>query len=97
MARTVYENQLYRLVEHSHPIKGELELTPEVIAHVEAVLLGKAERDSTLRVPAELLDQLGVTSTADLELSLEEGRLVLTPKATRPRPPAEGDATTRTG
>jgi len=95
VARTVYENQLYRLVEHSRPVKGEL--TPEMIAHVEAVLLGKAERDSTLRVPAELLEQLGVASTADLELSFEEGRLVLTPKAARSRPPAEGDATTRTG
>lgn len=80
MARTVYENGLFRLVQESRPIKGDVKLTPEVVAAVIAQLRERTPHGHYLHVPAELLKQVGVTSTDQLELTVEHGRLVLTPK-----------------
>lgn len=88
MARTVYENSLFRLVQEGREIKGKVKLTPEVIAAVDAQLRRRPLNRRQLYIPTELLEQVGVTSTDQLEISVEHGKLVLTPKGTSSDEPA---------
>lgn len=89
MARTVYENSLFRLVQEGREIKGKVKLTPEVIAAVDAQLRRRPQNRRHLHIPTELLEQVDVTSTDQLEISVEDGKLVLTPKS----PGDDGSAT----
>lgn len=81
MSRVVYENDLFRIVRQGREIKGNVEMTPEVIDHVTRVLLGnRTPSRSTLHLPREALESVGVSDASELELSIRDGAIVLTPR-----------------
>lgn len=58
-------------------------MTPEVAGRVEAQLRMQSPHGDYIHLPAEFLEQFGVTSTDQLEAFVENGRLVLTPQGVK--------------
>jgi len=78
----VYENSLFRIRRLPREIRGEVEITPEVIAHVDSLLMrGRPRAANRLVLSPDVLGAVGVSSTQELKVSVEDGRIVLTPKA----------------
>ena len=84
----VNENGLLRVRRQPRAIRGEVELTPEAANIIAAALNGGRSRTANrLTLPDKALAAVGVSSTDELSISVEDGNIVLTPAR-----PAEGEA-----
>jgi len=78
----VYENSLFRIRRLPREIRGEVEITPEVVEHIDSILMrGRPRAANRLVLSPDVLGAVGVSSAQELEVSVEDGRIVLTPKA----------------
>lgn len=77
----IYENSLFRIRRLPREIRGEVEMTPEIVAHIDSMLMrGRPRPANRLVLPSDVLAAVGVTSTEELAISVENGRIILAPK-----------------